>query len=208
MVRPTTLLESNRVARVLRLRLHNAHGGSRVIHRRTTLIVLLVASVGVLLAGNLLDFPLSVPWLLDRTGGAPILDTLPFRNGEETNQAVAALGPEGRRTYLSFIWTADLALPLLLGACLYVVLAQASAAAAPQSRLAAQAPWLGVAAATADYAENLTSTALLIAYPERLPLLADLSGPLTLVKFVVYGWATAVALLLFAASLVRRIGGR
>jgi hypothetical protein len=96
----------------------------------------------------------------------------------------------------------------LLGACLYVALAQAAAGAAPHSPLARQSRWLGVAAAVSDYMENLTSTALLVAYPEQLPLLARLSGPLTLIKFVVYGAAVATALVLFAASLVRRIAGR
>lgn len=179
-----------------------------MIRRRTTLIALLVASVGILLAGNFLYFPLSVPWLLDHTGGTTILDMLPFRDADETNRIVAALGPEGRRTYLYFMWTADLALPLLLGACLYVALAQAAAGAALRSRLAMQSRWLGVAAAVSDYMENLASTALLIAYPEQLPLLARLSGPLTLIKFVVYGAAVALALVLLAVSLVRRTCGR
>jgi hypothetical protein len=179
-----------------------------VIHRRTTLIALLVASVGVLLAVNSLYFPLSVPWLLDHTGGTPILDMLPLRDADATNRVVAALGPDGRRTYLHFIWTVDLALPLLFGACLYVALAQAAPAAAPHSRLAGQSRWLGVAAAASDYMENLTSTALLIAYPEQPPLLARVSGPLTLIKFVLYGSAVALALVLFAASLLRRSAGR
>ncbi len=179
-----------------------------MLHRRTTLIVLLVASLGILLAGNFLDVPLSVPWLLDRTGGTPILDMLPFRTADETDRVVAALGPEGRRTYLHFIWTADLVLPLLLGACLYVALAQAAAAAAPGSLLARRSRWLGVVAAVSDYVENLASTALLIAYPQHLPLLARLSGPLTLIKFVAYGAAVALALVLFAAALVRRAAGR
>ncbi len=179
-----------------------------MIHRRTTLIVLLVASLGILLAGNFLYFPLSVPWLLERTGGTPILDMLPFRDAAATDRVVAALGPGGRSTYLAFIWTADLAIPLLLGACLYVALAQAAASAAPHSRLAAQARWLGVAAAVSDYIENLTSTALLISYPQHLPLVARLSGPLTLVKFIVYWGAVALALVLAAAALTRRAAGR
>ncbi len=169
--------------------------------------MLLVASAGVLLAGNLLYFPLSVPWLLDRTGGTAILDMLPLRNADETNRVVAALGAEGRRTYLLFMWTVDLALPLLLGACLYVALAQAAQAALPHSRLARRSRWLGIVAAACDYLENLTTTALLIAYPDQLSLLAGLSGPLTLAKFVVYYGSVALAVILFAASLVRCAAG-
>ena len=59
---------------------------------------------------------------------------------------------------------------------------------------AGQLRWLAAAAACADYMENVSNSVLLAFYPGRFPLLASVSGLLTLMKFSLSGVCILIAL--------------
>jgi hypothetical protein len=152
----------------------------------------------------LLYFPLSVPWMMQHTGGVPFLDMVPGRGAAKTYEIVEALGAAGRKNHLYFTWTIDLALPVLLGWCLYVAIGEGAAQAFGESMIAARLRWLAVAAAVVDYGENISNSVLLAFYPDRFPVLSSMSGPLTLIKFSLFGLCVLVAMSMFAIAFMRR----
>ena len=167
-------------------------------------LTLLICSVGAFLAENFLYFPLSVPWMLQHSGGVPFLDRVPGRDAEKTYEMLDALGAVGREHHLYFISTIDLALPLLFGWSLYVAIGNGAKWAFGESRAAGRFRWLAVAAAGSDYLENISNTLLLASYPDRFPTLASLSGLLTMIKFLLYGACILVAISMFSIAFVRR----
>jgi len=173
-------------------------------NRDVRLLTLVICSVGALLAMNFLHFPLSVPWMMEHTGGVPLLDMVPGRSAAKTYEILHALGAAGRKSHLCFIWTIDLALPVLFGSCLYVAIADGAARAFGESKAAGRWRWLAVAAAAADYSENISNSVLLAFYPDRFPSLASLSGLLTLMKFSLFGTCILVTLSMFAIAFIRR----
>jgi len=168
------------------------------------LVTLLICSVGALLAINFLYFPLSVPWMMQHTGGVPYLDMMPGRSAAKAYETLDALGVGGRRNHLYFTWTIDLALPLLLGWALYVAIGSGAKRAFGEPHAAGRFRWLAVAATIADYSENISNSVLLAFYPERFPFLALLSGLLTLIKFSLFGACVLVAISMFSIAFVRR----
>lgn len=172
----------------------------RMARKNTTLLALLVCSVGALLAINLLYFPLSVPWMVQHTG-VPFLDALPFRDAAKTYETLDALGPAGRRNHLYFTWTIDLALPVLFGSFLYAAMRNGSELA---FGVAGRLCWLAVAAVIVDYMENISNSVLLAAYPRKFPILAAASGPLTLTKFLLSGACCLIAIAMFSIGLAKR----
>ena len=137
-------------------------------------------------------------------GRRTLLDRVPGRDAGKTYEMLDALGAVGREHHLYFIWTIDLALPLLFGWSLYVAIGNGATWAFGESRAAGRFRWLAVAAAVSDYLENLSNTVLLVSYPERLSTLASLSGLLTLIKFSLYGASVLVAVSMFSVAFVRR----
>lgn len=142
-----------------------------------------------MLAVNLLDFPSSVPRLLHYSGGLPILDTRLHYGESEVYRLLDALGPEGRASYLRFYWTLDLFMPVLFGTVLWLGISRGSL-----SRWA----WAGIVAAGLDYAENIVAALLLIRYPQHQPMLAQLGGTITAVKWTAY---TSAVLLVIAGRI-------
>ena len=167
----------------------------------TTLLTLAVCSLGAILAINLLYFPLSVRWMRQYTTDVPLLDMVAWRSVSRTYNILAALGVTGRRNHLCFIWTIDLVLPVLFGSCLYIAIRDSAAFAALNA--AGRLSWIAVAAAAMDYLENITNSALLALYPQRISFLASLSGLLTLMKFSLYGLCILIALSMFSIGLAR-----
>jgi len=168
------------------------------------LLTLVICSLAAILAINLLYFPLSVPWMLQRTGGVPFLDMVPLRDAAKTYAILAALGATGRQNHLHFIWTIDLPLPILFGSCLYVAIRDSADRAFGVPNAVGRLRWLAVAAAGADYMENISNSVLSALYPNRFPFLASVSGLLTLTKFSLYGMCILIAISLFSIAFVRR----
>jgi hypothetical protein len=168
------------------------------------LLTLLICSVGAFFALNLLYFPLSVPWMMQHSGGVPVLDGVPFRNVTNTYEILDALGSAGRKIHLYFIWTVDLVLPLLFGWSLFAAIGSAAERAFGEPSAAGRLRWLAVIAVIADYLENVTNSVLLVVYPDRVPLVAVLSGLLTSIKFALYGVCVLVGILTFSIAFARR----
>ena len=70
--------------------------------------------------------------------------------------------------------------------------------------IATRLRWLAVAAAVVDYGENISNSVLLAFYPDRFPVLSSMSGPLTLIKFLLFGLCVLVAMSMFAIAFMRR----
>jgi nucleoside-diphosphate-sugar epimerase len=145
--------------------------------RRFPFWLLSVVTAGALLAENLLDFPFSLPGMRRLAGGLSILDMRPWYSGHAAYQLFDALGATGRSTYLHFLWSVDLCMPLLFALFLSVAIKRGAF-----RRLG----WVPLLAAASDYAENVAITVLLLHYPDRLPTVVALSSALTSLKHAGY----------------------
>lgn len=146
---------------------------------------LLLGVAGAAIAAvNGLDLPLTVRRMKLLASGEPLLDLRIGYGAEEAHRLLSRLGAPGRSSYLTMLWTVDLVLPALFGIALWVAIG-----AGPLVR------WrrLALAAAIADYLENIAVSALILGYPELPPALAALAAVLTAVKFSVYALATGIA---------------
>jgi hypothetical protein len=165
--------------------------------------VAVLAVLEVLLLGceNLLDFPLSVPFMR-RTTGHPYLDMCAFCSAPEIRAQLDAFGDAGRGLQLWLMPTIDVAIPVL--SCVF-------ASAALAVLLRGRARWwatgvrlLPFVAMALDFAENAGIITLVSAYPRELPAVAAATGLLSGVKFGAYG-ATVVAMIgLIGARLAAR----
>jgi len=169
------------------------------------LLTLVICSVGAILAVTLLYFPLSLPWMLQHSGGVAFFGTAWRRDVAKIYEIFDALGAVGRRDIFCFTWTIDLALPLLFGWTLYAAIGNGAERAFGGARTAGGFRWMAVAAAGSDYLENTSITVLLAAYPDRLPTLASVSVRLTEIKFALYGGCIFVAIAMFLIAFMRRV---
>lgn len=151
---------------------------------RRRVLPLLAAAGAAIAAVNGLDAPLTARRLRALAGGEPVLDLRPGFGPAEAHDLLARLGAAGRTSYLTMLWTVDLLLPALFGIALWTAL---GAGALGRWR------WLALAAAAADYLENVALSALILSFPEQHPLLATLAGLLTAAKFSLYALAAASA---------------
>lgn len=146
--------------------------------------LLLAASAAAIAAVNVLDVPLTARRLRALAGGEPVLDLRIGYGAEEAGRLLARLGEAGRASYLTMLWTVDLLLPALFGLALWSAL---GAGALVRWR------WLALAAAAADYLENVALSALILSFPEQRPLLVAVAGVLTAAKFSLYLLGAACA---------------
>lgn len=149
--------------------------------RALRLVALAAAAIA---AVNGLDLPLTARRMKSLAGGEPLID-LHFGYGPgDAHRLLSRLGEEGRSTYLTFLWTVDLILPALFGLALSAAIGAGSLAR-----------WrrLALAAAAADYLENVALSALIVGFPDLHPLLAALAATLTAAKFTLYALAAATA---------------
>jgi hypothetical protein len=161
-------------------------------------LVLLVLEVLLLGCENLLDFPLSVPFMR-RAAGHPYLDMCAFCSATEVQAQLDDFGETGRRLQLLLMPTIDVAIPALScafgAAALTVLLRGRPGAWARRMRL------LPFAALALDLSENAAIVALVTAYPQKLTAVAALMGLLSGLKFAAY-LATVTAI---GAALARRV---
>jgi len=115
------------------------------------------------------------------------------RTAAQIEKIVDKLDGEKRHSYVIFLWTFDLAGPLVYGAFLYVAI---SLGAWPGLR------WIAVAAAVTDYIENVLTTVLLRGTESSLP--ATLCALATPAKWALYGSAAAIAVIAYIALKVGR----
>jgi hypothetical protein len=145
--------------------------------RRGVLALLLPLTICVLVAENVLYFPLSVPYMKDLASGAPLLDMRLGYSPAAAYHLLDVLRQPGREAYLRLLWTIDLVLPALFGASLAFAIRQGTFRR-----------WLSIplVAAMCDYAENIAITILLLRYPAQQPGFARLASVFTITKLVLY----------------------
>jgi nucleoside-diphosphate-sugar epimerase len=144
---------------------------------RLPLALLFAVMIGVLAAENLLQFRLSVPYMLAASGGLPILDMRLSYTPAEAYHLFDVLGAGGRADYLTLLWTVDLAIPFLVMTFLWNAISRG-----PLRRIRL----LGLAGGAADYLENIAITALLLHYPRQLDWLVYTASALTGIKQILY----------------------
>jgi hypothetical protein len=167
-----------------------------LLDRRAALVSLSSLAIGAFLAENLLSFPLSVPYMTQLSGGAPILDMRPGYTPAAAYELFDALAQAGREAYLTLLWTVDLILPMLFGLFLSAVMRR--------GRFRAWS-WLPLLGAAFDYAENLLITLLLLRYPERLETTVHIASTFTLIKQTLYASGVILSI---AGFLLRRRNNR
>jgi hypothetical protein len=172
-----------------------ARSTAGLLDRRTVFVILSVLTIGLFLAENWLSFPLSVPYMKKLADGAAILDMRPGYTPAAAYQLLDVLGPAGRATYLTLLWTIDLVLPALFGLFL------SSAIRRGAFRRWKSVPLVGSAF---DYAENAAVTILLLRYPAHHPALVYIASLFTISKLAFYA---AGVLLSAGGALIKRGDG-
>ena len=139
--------------------------------------LIFIITFGALLTENLLHFPLSVPRMMELSGGLPILDMRLWYSSQSAYQLLDVLGGVGRTSYLELLWSVDLVLP-----CLFAIFLSVAIKRGALQRLS----WIPLVAAGFDYAENVMITVLLLSYPAHLPVVVKFSSTFTSLKFLGY----------------------
>lgn len=154
--------------------------------RRTlAVLVLLLLTMGLV---NATTLPFTGPWLGRLTGGMGLLDLRFFYRGDEARAVIAAYGPAGRHACLAFYGTWDLAIPLLGMAFTALALATTWGLGGARKRLLL----LPLAAMALDFLENLSIAGMLLRFPQDPGILANVAGPITLLKWTCYATSAAV----------------
>ena len=168
--------------------------------KHSTLILLLLASIAVFVASG---------WRVQEFGecrlGMPSFDKA-IQVSKTIKDSCGKVGDRTRQSYVKFLWTYDLVAPLVYGASLYVAISFWIALAWPGAPAAAGLRWIAVAAAAADYFENVLQTLLLAGWTESATV-AAVSGLATLIKWALYFCAIGVAVIAGAGALIRRLHG-
>jgi hypothetical protein len=158
--------------------------------------VLLVLETLLLGCENLLDFPLSVPFMR-RTTGHPYLDMCAFCSAPQIQAQLDDFGDAGRKLQLLLMPTVDVAIPVL--SCAF---AASALTLLRRERRRGWLRWLRLlpfAAMALDFAENAGIVALVAAFPRRLDGVAALTGLLSGLKFCAYASSLAAIVVLTAA---------
>jgi hypothetical protein len=122
------------------------------------------------------------------SGGAGSPDTTLFYNARQLYSIAEAYGPEGRAAYVRARYTFDVAFPLVYGFFLVTLISWFSMKVIPNEnalRLMNLVPVIGV---LFDFLENISTSLVMLRYPERTPFVAQMAPILSLIKWIfVYG---------------------
>ena len=147
--------------------------------RHAALLAATVSSVVMAVGVNVVDVPGSMVWFQRRTGGLGTLDTLPLAGAARVHELLTRLGSDGRALYLREIVVFDIAFPIALLAMVHLALLRVWS----DARRVLVLPWLAFAI---DLVENTCAAVLTTTFPDESPVLADVIGWLTAVKFAAY----------------------
>jgi nucleoside-diphosphate-sugar epimerase len=165
---------------------HSSPRSSNWIDSPTLLFFLVVLCLVAMFSVNTIDFAASAAQLMRLSGGLPLLDMRFHYNEREIFQLFNSLGPVGRAIYLRFYWTLDLVFPALFCITLWLGISKTSLR---------KWRWLAMAAASLDYAENISVSILLLSYPLHVPMLASVASAFTSCKWIFYIAAMMTALI-------------
>ncbi|MCE9578541.1 MAG: hypothetical protein K8W52_35775 [Deltaproteobacteria bacterium] len=146
-------------------------------------------AIVVLAVENLLDFPLSVPFM-QRTTGHTYLDMCAFCSRAQIEAHLDGFGTAGRGLQLWLLPTVDVIIPFVGAAFGSVALAVLVRDRDRRWRVVRLLPLVALAL---DLVENAAIAALVIAHPHRLPIVAAVSGAVTGLKFLAYASTIVVA---------------
>lgn len=162
-------------------------------------VALLILELLALGCENLLDFPLSVPYLRRLTGHA-YLDLCAFCSAGQIYAHLDAFGAIGRKLQLLLVSTVDIAIPAMsgaLGALGIALLTRSRREARPELRWLILVP---TAAMLLDYTENVLIAILTSRYPAHLERLAATLGLVSGVKTTAYLLTVVILGLFYTVS--------
>jgi hypothetical protein len=142
------------------------------------------------------------------SGGAGSPDTSLFYSPQELYRLAEAYGPQGRAAYVRARFTFDLIWPIVYAFFLTTAISWVYGRAfAPDSWLqrANLVPLLGL---LFDYLENISTSLVMLRYPDLTPVAAWLAPLFTLLKWTFVGGSFVVLLVGLAAGLWRWIQRR
>jgi hypothetical protein len=142
--------------------------------------------------------------------GADSPDTSLWYTTSELYGMAEAHGEQGRAAYVRARYTFDVVWPLMYASFLCTAISWACAKAFTSNspwRLANLVPLFGV---LFDYLENLSTSVVMLRYPDRTPVIDALAPVLTLAKWLFVGGSFALLLVGIAVAVWRwtRKGGR
>lgn len=167
-----------------------------------------VMAVSLVLTVNFADLAWTLPGFQHLTQGAGILDMERHYDADTAYRILGAQGETGRAHYLQSIWTLDVAIPVLVSLWLAIGIALATRKANLARTGLAYLDLLPVAAGSVDLLENSGISLLLMQYPNRLDLIANVTGYLTTLKHGLYTASIATLLLVWVMAVARSNNGR
>ncbi|MGA9531668.1 MAG: hypothetical protein WBR18_03030 [Anaerolineales bacterium] len=131
-------------------------------------------------------------------GQVSLPDITFFYGPAHVDRFAEAQGPSGREQYVRDRLTLDIVFPIAYGLFIASATASGFRRAFPHRLWLAQLGWVGLAAMSADIAENLLLSAIMVAYPRRIEPLSWLATATSAVKWVLVflGMALAVSALI------------
>jgi hypothetical protein len=135
------------------------------------------------------------------SGAGDIPDLRFGASGQEIYRYLAALGDAGRRAYLRFLATVDIAFPLAYTASLLVLVVYLRQRVRAGGRFIRLVPLAPFVIGLFDIIENLLNIVLIRHYPERLDALAGLSGVVTVAKWLGFALYVLTAGVLVALAI-------
>ena len=157
---------------------------------------LLLLCAGYFWMFNYSPLPLSNPALVAAGCGEGLLDLLPYYDARAAYRALDCYGDTGRAIYRHYL-LADTSFVFCYGLGFSLLLTRLLADLTALGSRWRKANLLPLGVALADVLENLGIYCLLVAYPRSIPVLGDLAGLATLLKFAL----TALALVALAGCL-------
>lgn len=141
------------------------------------------------------------------SGSSETPDTMLTYSAAELYRMAGVLDEPGRAHYIQARFTFDVIWPAVYGAFLVTAISWlVRHGFAPGSRWQ-MVNLLPVIAVVFDLLENIAASWVMARYPASTPVVAELAGIFTLLKWLAVGGAVVVLVTTFAAALVRSITG-
>lgn len=174
------------------------------LYRISTGRVTLVA-LGVFLIFTILVLPRQTANAELNNAGAGSPDLSFYYSSDELYSMAEAYGEQGRQAYLQARWTFDLLWPIVYTAFLSTAISWLFKLGAPLGsrwRIANLIPLIGM---LFDYLENISTSLVMLRYPQPCPLGAILAPIFTPIKWIFVGGSFILLLIGLAACLLKWI---
>ena len=141
------------------------------------------------------------PQILALSGGLPILDSRLSYTFAEVEHLFMVLGEQGRQLYTT-LQVLDLIFPLGYGMSMTLALAGVITRLLPKGHPMEKTVFIPILGMIFDYLENITIAILIASYPNLSPLVVNVAGIFTLLKwsFIILALVLLVVLAILALS--------